>query len=142
MLIFTMLLIVVVSVTVAAVSTKSVWDTVFVAVIASLIGVFVTGVIAANINDGRDPEAGWTVVDERSYTLAEGAEMEMVGTDINIVAEINGSLKPITLEDIRKVDFPGESSRTTVVVQDEYRELGTDIFWWGEGQGRTVVSVR
>lgn len=127
---------------IAAARTKDAEST-CIALLLALAGCAVIILIGGpTIDAQRDPEGGWEVVDERTYVLAEGSMIDAVGADINIVTAIDGELKPITIEDITKIQFDADSTRTSVVVQEEYRDVGTAIFWWGEGQTRNVAVVR
>lgn len=108
--------------------------------LSSLIMLISAAVSAAVI----DPDTGWEVQSETTYTVAEGSEIVMSdSSSIKFVESRDGKLENVELDFIDGVVYAEDSETArTVVIREEHRELGTALFPWGVGDSKSIAVIK
>lgn len=91
-----------------------------------------------------DPDTGWEVQSETTYTVAEGSEIVVRGNNsIEFVESRDGKLENVELDFIDGLVYvEGSETARTVTVREEHRELGTALVPWGVGDSMTTATIK
>ena len=90
-----------------------------------------------------DPDKGWELQSETTYTVAETSNIVADGDNIEFVETKDGKLENVKLYVSGDVVYAEDSEAAqTVVVREEFRELGTAIFPWGVGDFKTTATIK
>lgn len=89
------------------------------------------------------PDRGWELQSETTYTVAETSNIVADGSSIEFVETKDGKLENVKLYVSGDVVYAEDSEAAqTVVVREEFRELGTAIFPWGVGDFKTTATIK
>ena len=89
------------------------------------------------------PDKGWELQSETTYTVAETSNIVADGDSIEFVGTKDGKLENVKLYISGDVVYAEDSEAAqTVVVREEFRELGTAIFPWGVGDFKTTATIK
>ena len=110
-------------------------------------GAFVGGLVlllAAGVSSILiHPDRGWELQSETTYTVAETSNIVADGSSIEFVETKDGKLENVKLYVSGDVVYAEDSEAAqTVVVREEFRELGTAIFPWGVGDFKTTATIK
>lgn len=111
--------------------------------VCALLGGLVLILSAAVSSFLAPSDTGWELQSETTYTVAEDSEIVADGSSIEFVGTKDGKLENVKLYIDGDVVYAEDSEATqTVVVREEFRELGTTIFPWGVGDSKTTTTIK